>query len=70
MGVADPYRGQTVKLRRPEAGASLAAEDLTGFLADKLSPIERPKALVFRVAYPRPPSEKSTRSYCCRRTPS
>ncbi len=53
-GVADPYRGQTVKayvaLRR---GESLTLEALNRFLEDKLSPIERPKQLEVRESLPR-----------------
>ncbi|HLG86443.1 MAG TPA: long-chain fatty acid--CoA ligase [Alphaproteobacteria bacterium] len=48
-GVADPYRGETLKVwikLRP--GASLTADELREFLKDKLSPIEMPKLVEFR----------------------
>jgi long-chain acyl-CoA synthetase len=54
IGKADPYRGQTVKafvVRRPDA--SLTAEGLTQFLADKLSPMEMPKEIEFRDSLPK-----------------
>jgi len=54
VGVADAYRGQTVKcfvVLKP--GHELGAEALEGFLADKLSPIERPKQVAFRDQLPK-----------------
>ncbi len=54
IAIDDPYRGQSpkafVKLR---AGASLSAEALQDFLAERLSPIERPKAIEFRDTLPK-----------------
>ena len=54
IGIADAYRGQTVRcyvVLKP--GHELGAEGLEGFLADKLSPIERPKQVVFRDQLPK-----------------
>jgi long-chain acyl-CoA synthetase len=54
VGVADAYRGQTVKcfvVLKP--GHELGAEGLEDFLADKLSPIERPKLVAFRDQLPK-----------------
>ena len=54
VGAADSYRGQTVKcfvVVKP--GNTLDAEGLEGFLVDKLSPIERPKLVVFRDSLPK-----------------
>src|SRR5207249_9966497 len=48
VGLPDSYRGQTVKAfvaLKPDA--SLSAERLTAFLADKLSPIAMPKLIEF-----------------------
>jgi long-chain acyl-CoA synthetase len=49
LGMADQYRGQTVraviKLRESQ---SLTKEALTQFLKDKISPIEMPKHVLFR----------------------
>ncbi len=54
VGLADPYRGQTVKaFVALKAGAKLSAEELTAFLADKLSPIEMPKMIEFRPNLPK-----------------
>jgi long-chain acyl-CoA synthetase len=54
VGLSDPYRGQTVKaFVALKAGATLSAEQLTTFLADKLSPIEMPKQIEFRSALPK-----------------
>jgi long-chain acyl-CoA synthetase len=54
VGLSDPYRGQTVKaFVTLKAGATLSAEQLTTFLADKLSPIEMPKQIEFRSALPK-----------------
>jgi long-chain acyl-CoA synthetase len=54
IGVADPYRGQTVKafvvLRE---GQSLTKDALCEFLKDKLSPIEMPKQIEFRASLPK-----------------
>ncbi len=54
VGVPDPYRGQTVKAfvaLRP--GRRLSPEQLTEFLADKLSAIEMPKLIEFRPSLPK-----------------
>jgi long-chain acyl-CoA synthetase len=54
IGVADSYRGQTVKafvvLRE---GQSLSKDALCEFLKDKLSPIEMPKQIEFRAGLPK-----------------
>ena len=54
IGVADPYRGQTVKafvvLRE---GEHLTAEALTEFLRQRLSPVEMPKLIEFRESLPK-----------------
>jgi long-chain acyl-CoA synthetase len=54
IGVADPYRGQTVKafvvLREGEA---VTKDALCEFLKDKLSPIEMPKQIEFRQSLPK-----------------
>jgi long-chain acyl-CoA synthetase len=54
VGVADSYRGQTVKayvvLRE---GQSLTRDALCAFLKDKLSPIEMPKLIEFRASLPK-----------------
>ncbi|MGE3623487.1 MAG: long-chain fatty acid--CoA ligase [Bdellovibrionales bacterium] len=53
-GVADDYRGQTVKAWiKLRAGAELTKTELTDFLKDKLSPIEMPKKIEFRDALPK-----------------
>jgi len=49
IGVADEYRGETVKaVIKLRAGESLTEEELTEFLQDKLSKIEQPKIVEFR----------------------
>jgi long-chain acyl-CoA synthetase len=54
VGIADAYRGQTVKaFVALKADAKLSAEELTAFLADKLSPIEMPKLIEFRPSLPK-----------------
>jgi long-chain acyl-CoA synthetase len=54
VGIPDDYRGQSpkafVKLR---PGTALTEEELREFLADKLSPIERPKEIEFRDELPK-----------------
>jgi long-chain acyl-CoA synthetase len=54
VGIPDDYRGQSpkafVKLR---SGTALTEEELREFLADKLSPIERPKEIEFRDELPK-----------------
>jgi long-chain acyl-CoA synthetase len=53
-GVADDYRGQTVKAWiKLRAGAALTKDELTAFLKDKLSPIEMPKKIEFRDSLPK-----------------
>ena len=54
VGVPDPYRGQTVKafvVLKP--GEALTKEELSDFLADKLSKIEMPKLIEFRAVLPK-----------------
>ncbi len=54
IGVADPYRGQTVKAFVVRAaGRQLEEAELIAFLADKLSPMELPKQIVFRDSLPK-----------------
>jgi long-chain acyl-CoA synthetase len=59
IGLADEYRGQTVKAYIVcRDGASLDATALHEFLADKLSPMEMPKAVEFRASLPKTPVGK------------
>lgn len=54
VGVADPYRGQTVKaFIAPVDGATLDEREILDFLKDKLSAIEMPKLVEFRPSLPR-----------------
>jgi len=54
LGVADAYRGQTVKAYVARApGALLDDKELLAFLKGKLSPIEMPKIIEFRSALPK-----------------
>jgi long-chain acyl-CoA synthetase len=54
LGIPDPYRGQTVKAYIVVAvGQSLTEAGLLMFLADKLSPIEMPKQIEFRLSLPK-----------------
>ncbi len=54
IGVDDAHRQQTVKaFVRLKEGESLSADELTGFLKDKLSPIEMPKQIEFRDELPK-----------------
>ena len=54
IGVPDAYRGESPKaFVKVREGESLSAEDLLEFLADKLSPIERPQAIEFRDDLPK-----------------
>ncbi len=54
IGVDDAHRQQTVKaFVRLKEGESLTADELTGFLKDKLSPIEMPKQIEFRDELPK-----------------
>jgi len=54
IGVPDPYRGQTVKAFVVRAaGQELSEAALLAFLADKLSPMEMPKQIVFRDNLPK-----------------
>ena len=54
IGVDDAHRQQTVKaFVRLKEGESLGADELTGFLKDKLSPIEMPKQIEFRDELPK-----------------
>lgn len=53
-GLPDPYRGQTVKAYVAlKPGMALTRDELTAFLADKLSPIEMPKLVEFRDTLPK-----------------
>lgn len=53
-GIADSYRGQTVKAYvKIKDGKSLDKAELTAFLKDKLSPIEQPKKVEFRDVLPK-----------------
>jgi long-chain acyl-CoA synthetase len=54
FGVGDPYRGQTVKaVVSLKDGRALSSQELTDFLADKLSKIEIPKLIEFRAELPK-----------------
>lgn len=54
VGVPDAYRGETVKaFIALKPGQRLTAEDLTAFLADKLSAVEMPKLIEFRASLPK-----------------
>jgi long-chain acyl-CoA synthetase len=54
LGIADPYRGQTVKAYVAcTAGAQLDEKELLAFLKTRLSPIEMPKVVEFRAALPK-----------------
>ena len=54
IGIADAYRGQTVKaFVAPAAGAAVGEGELRAFLKDKLSPIEMPKIFEFRTSLPK-----------------
>ena len=54
IGVDDARRQQTVKaFVRLKEGESLTDDELTGFLKDKLSPIEMPKQIEFRDELPK-----------------
>jgi long-chain acyl-CoA synthetase len=54
IGVADPYRGQTVKAYVALApGMTLEESELLAFLKDKLSPMEMPKLIEFRASLPK-----------------
>jgi long-chain acyl-CoA synthetase len=54
IGVPDSYRGQTVKAFVVRAvGQELSEATLLAFLADKLSPMEMPKQVVFRDTLPK-----------------
>ncbi len=54
LGIADPYRGQTVKAYVAcVAGAMLDQAELLAFLKSRLSPMEMPKIIEFRPALPK-----------------
>jgi long-chain acyl-CoA synthetase len=54
IGVADRYRGQTVKAYVALVpGAALDESELLAFLKDKLSPMEMPKLIEFRASLPK-----------------
>jgi long-chain acyl-CoA synthetase len=54
LGIADPYRGQTVKAYVACApGTQLDEKELLAFLQTRLSPIEMPKIVEFRAALPK-----------------
>lgn len=53
-GIPDAYRGQSVKAYlKLREGQSLTKDELTGFLKDKLSPIEMPRHVEFRDSLPK-----------------
>ena len=59
VGVADEYRGQTVKAYvQPAADQQLTEKELVDFLHDKLSPMERPRIIEFRPSLPMTPIGK------------
>jgi long-chain acyl-CoA synthetase len=55
VGLPDPYRGQTVKayLVMKPGKAALGRDELSAFLADKLSPMEIPKLVECRASLPK-----------------
>ena len=54
LGVKDPYRGETVKAYvAPIPGQTIETKELLNFLKDKLSPLEMPKLVEFRVSLPK-----------------
>ncbi|UPG73158.1 long-chain fatty acid--CoA ligase [Roseomonas gilardii subsp. gilardii] len=54
VGMPDPYRGESAAaFVQPRPGASLTVEDLNAFLAERLSPIERPRLIELREELPR-----------------
>lgn len=54
IGVPDPVKGEVAKaFVKLKADSKLTNEELLAFLHDKLSPIELPKAVVFREALPK-----------------
>jgi long-chain acyl-CoA synthetase len=54
IGIADAYRGQTVKaFVAPRAGETITEEELLAFLKPKLSPMEMPKLVEFRQSLPK-----------------
>jgi long-chain acyl-CoA synthetase len=54
IGVADAYRGQTVKaFVVPREGETITEDELIAFLKPKLSPIELPKLVEFRRSLPK-----------------
>jgi long-chain acyl-CoA synthetase len=61
VGVPDAYWGQIAKAYIvPRPHASLDERAVLDFLADKLSPIERPKEIEFRKSLPRSPIGKAS----------
>lgn len=49
LGIDDTYRGQTVQaVIKLRDGQTLTKDELATFLADKISPIEMPKQVIFR----------------------
>ena len=62
VGVADRYRGETVKAYvAPAPDATLHEAELLAFLKDKLSPIEMPKLIEFRASLPKTPIGKPSK---------
>jgi len=54
VGIPDAHRGQTEKaFIALKPGTQLSADELTRFLADKLTPIEMPKQIEFRASLPK-----------------
>ncbi|MBX9696553.1 MAG: AMP-binding protein [Alphaproteobacteria bacterium] len=54
IGIPDPIKGEVAKaFVKLKVDSKLTTEELLAFLQDKLSPIELPKAIVFREALPK-----------------
>ncbi len=61
-GLPDTYRGQTVKAYLVmKDGKTITRDDLTAFLADKVSPIETPKLIELRARLPKTVVGKNSR---------
>ena len=63
LGMPDPYRGESpAAFVQPRPGAALTAEELHAFLAERLSPIERPRLIELREELPRTAVGKLSRT--------